>query len=246
LIYGACGATLYAPHGGAHVLPQKDLRRTRLSPDRREPAGRRPDPPAGDRHPRPTGCPPGERAIGAAGAFWSALRDACDGGDRGAGRPDRSGPANRAGLGVRAPVGRDRLPGGDRRLGQGAQARVRAGAGDRVDRAAPADGRWLGSRRRSLARGLPNRRRRGARAPPSLPGDGVARRRIAGGGAGRAHAVRPALHQGPGRGAAVRPPARSLQPARSGTPPVSTSKARAARPSAATATARIIARTSAR
>ena len=35
-------------------------------------------------------------------------------------------------------------------------------------------------------------------------------------GAGRAHAVRPALHQGPGRGAAVRPSARSLQPARPG------------------------------
>ena len=33
---------------------------------------------------------------------------------------------------------------------------------------------------------------------------------------GPQHAVRPALHQGPGRGAAVRPPARSLQPSRSG------------------------------
>lgn len=60
-----------------------------------------------------------------------------------------------------------------------------------------------------------DRRRGGARAAPSLPRDGVAGRRAAGQGAGRPHAVRAALHQGPGGGAAVRPPARSLQPARS-------------------------------
>lgn len=45
-----------------------------------------------------------------------------DGADRGARRPDGGGPPARAGLGVRAAVGRDRLSGGDR--GSGAQAQA--------------------------------------------------------------------------------------------------------------------------
>ena len=191
----------------------------------------------------------GERAVGAAGALGGAVRDAGDGGERGAGRPDGGGPADRAGPGVRALVGRDRLPGGDRGRGQGAQARVRAGAGDLPHRAAPADGRRLRPGGRSLARGLPDRRRRGAGAPSSLPGDGVARRGIAGA-RSRTRARRSPR-------AAPRTWSRSgCSPTGaicsagsiwcSWTPPVSTSKARAGRPSAATATARTIARTSAR
>ena len=212
LFWGCCRL----PRGSGDVLPQEDLGRAGLSPDRAKPAGRGPGPPAGDRHPRASGRARGERSVGAAGALGRAVRDPGDGAERGAGRRDGGGPADRAGPGVRALVGRDRLPGGDRGRGQGAQARVRAGAGDLPHRAAPADGRRLRPGGRSLARGLPDRRRRGAGAPPSLSGDGVARRGIAGAGAGRPHAVRPALHQGPGRGAAVRPPARSVQPARSG------------------------------
>src|SRR5271157_889568 len=63
------------------------------------------------------------------------------------------------------------------------------------------------SRRRSLARGL--RRGRGARSASSLSGDGVAGRGAAGKGTGRPHAVRTALPEGRGGGAAVRASARS-------------------------------------
>ena len=101
---------------------------------------------------------------------------------------------------------------------------------------------------RSLARGLPDRWRRGAGAPSSLSSDGVARRGIAGAGAGRPHAVRPALHQGPGRGAAVCPPARSLQSLDLVFMDTTSLyfEGASGRPSAATATARTIARTSLR
>ena len=91
-----------------------------------------------------------------------------------------------------------------------------------------------------------HRRRRGARSASSLSGDGLARRGTAGEGAGRPHAVRPALHQGRGRGAAVRASARPVHAGStwcSWTPPASTSRAPAARRWASTATARTIART---
>ena len=61
-----------------------------------------------------------------------------------------------------------------------------------------------------------DRRRRGARSASSLSGDGVAGRGAAGEGAGRPHAVRTALPEGRGRGAAVRASARSAHAARPG------------------------------
>src|SRR5436190_7570456 len=65
-------------------------------------------------------------------------------------------------------------------------------------RAAPAVRERLRPRRRSLARGLRHRRRRGARSASSLSSDGVAGRGAAGEGAGRPHAVRTALPEGRG------------------------------------------------
>ena len=97
-----------------------------------------------------------------------------------------------------------------------AQARLCAGARGVPHRAAPAVRERLRPRRRSLARGLRHRRRRGARSASSLSGDGVAGRGTAGEGAGRPHAVRPALPEGRGGGAAVRASARSAHAARPG------------------------------
>src|SRR6266702_3039784 len=111
-------------------------------------------------------------------------------------------------------MGGDRLPGRDHGAGRQTQARLCAGARGVPHRATPAVREWLRSRRGSLARGLYDRQRCGARSASSLSGDGMAGRGTAGTGAGGAHAVRTALPEGPGGGAAVRASARPAHAAR--------------------------------
>src|SRR5215471_1281589 len=113
-------------------------------------------------------------------------------------------------------MGGDRLPRGDCRTRRGAGAQVRAGAGGVAHRTAPLVRERLRSSRGSLARGLCDRRRRGARSAPSLSGDGVAGGRAAGEGARWPQPVRAALPQGCGGGAAVRASARPVHAPRPG------------------------------
>ena len=87
---------------------------------------------------------------------------------------DGIGAAAWASSGIRAFMGRDRLPRRDRRTRRKAQARVRTRTCGLPHRAAsPVRGR-VRSGGGPLARGLPDRRRRGARPASPLSGDGVA------------------------------------------------------------------------
>ncbi len=166
-----------------------------LSPDRREPDVR-----VGGVQ---------QRVIAALGAStswrraanWSgcwlggAVRDARAGRDRGAGRPDPVFRRIRAGLGVRAPVGRDRLPSVSlKNLAEERRARVRAWSGRS---SSPCCTELMGGRcdfaAGSLARGLSKSLAPRRSSCSISTGDGMARPRIAGRGAGRAHAVRPAF-----------------------------------------------------
>src|SRR5271166_3115016 len=106
------------------------------------------------------------------------------------------------------------MPGRDRTPGERTRARVFAGTRDVPDGAAPPRLRRLGSRRRSLARGLPHRWRRRPRTASSLSHDGVAGRGTAQRPAGRRDAVCAALREGRPGGGAVRFPARPPDHAR--------------------------------
>src|SRR5471030_1623513 len=114
--------------GSLDVFPQEDVRRPQLSADRREPPRRRSGSPAGDRDAWAFRGASGERAVGAAVALGRALCREGNGAWRDPGRcsADRDGAAHWAGAGVRATVGRDRLPGGDRGACGRAQAWLRA------------------------------------------------------------------------------------------------------------------------
>src|SRR3974390_867999 len=184
-----CAPRMSRSDGCAHVFPQENLRRSRLSSDRRKPPRRRASASAGDRY---AGAHRGfarQGAIGAIAAVGRALRReghrrqrprrGNGGGERGA--------AHRPCPGVRTLVGRDWLPQGDRRplwLPQiWFSARTR-GVSHRS--ASPVRGR-LRSRGGPLARGLYDRWRRGHRSAPPLSGDGLARR----GARGRSTGSRP-------------------------------------------------------
>ena len=162
---------------------KKTSGRAGLSPDRAQPAGRGVSA-SGDRHPRASGRARVERSVGATGALGRAVRDPGDGAERGAGRRERDGPA----VGPALVFERLWTETGCRRRSRPWPRSASTGSrwsGDLPQRAAPADGRRLRPGGRPLARGLPDRRRRGAGAPSSLSSDGVAWRGIAGAGAGR-------------------------------------------------------------
>jgi hypothetical protein len=211
-----CAPTLSRCPVSRHVFPQEDLRRSRLSADRREPARGRRGAPAGDRDAREDRGSAGKRAVGAAFALGGALRRQSNRARRA--RPRRGDgdldPAHRSGARLRAGVGGDGLPGRDRAPGEGAQARLLAGARGVPDRAASPVLRRLGPRRRPLARGLLHRRRRRARAASSLSRDGVAWRGTPRSPAGRRDAVCATLREGRSGGGVVRLPARSTHYAR--------------------------------
>src|SRR3974377_1614313 len=61
-------------HGSAHVFPQENLRRSRLSSDRRKPPRRRASASAGDRHAGPHRGFARQRAIGAVAAVYQLRR----------------------------------------------------------------------------------------------------------------------------------------------------------------------------
>ena len=112
-----CAPRMSRSDGSAHVFPQKDLGRPSLPPDRRKPPRRRASAPAGDRYARPHRGFARQRPTGAVAPVRRALR--CESHRRQRRRRGRRhgerGAADRARACLRAIVGRDRLPPGDRR-----------------------------------------------------------------------------------------------------------------------------------
>ena len=164
-------------------MPRKSIKNYQrramgLFANRRKPARRRGGLPASDRHARKGRGSARERAVGPVAPLRGALRSPSGRAralDRGKCDGDLDA-TDRAGAGVRAVVGRDRLPADDRAPCERAQARLLSGARGVPDRAAPLVLRRFGSRRRPLAGGLSHRRRRGSRPPPPLSRHGLARR----------------------------------------------------------------------
>ncbi len=119
--------------------------------------------------------------------------------------------AHRRAAAVRSALGRDRLPGGGRRLAGRAQLRVCRRARGVRRRAAPDHGLRLGPRLREVDGRLRHPRRGWLGAASPLPRDGLVGRGVAGGTAGRSHGLRSTDGEGPHRGAIVRAPARPVQ-----------------------------------
>ena len=182
------------------------------------------------------GCPPGT-----IGPF--ALR-ACPGQ-----APVHLDPAHRAGLGLPAALAADRLSACDPATAQGTPLRVLHRAGRLPDRLASALRPRQRSRRRQVEKRLRDRGMRRSSITSSLPGDGLARRRLATHRAGGQDPVCSPLQQGSHRGGALRPPARPVHSSSSwssSTRPPSTSRERAERQSVSVATARTTDPTSSR